>query len=459
MKKKKKYDRDNDKDYIKFKKQINDNNNDIWTPYGNKYNDIPNDTWFDIKKQVSLKNKSVNINLNIPETKIPTDLYKSIKVELKLTVEQQTIMQQWMKAYIHMYNKTIHYIKNQDQNNLITSFKTLRTYHLKATRNSLIEGSQCINISKDTRIKTHIMDDAIKLACANYKSAITNLKRKHIKHFRIRYWRFNKSYNILDIEKCYFTNNSICPKIFGTIKGIYNNEPFNLDLINTKYDCSCKILYERYSNRYYLLVPQIVEQIDTLKTQKIIALDPGIRTFMTGLSENEAIKICTNGTEKIKPILEYLDKINNLKFDKAIKNCKYKKITKRCYKRIDNLIKELHWKTINYLTNHYKIILIGDLSIKRVINNETSLLSNMTKRVGSFLSFYKFKQRLQYKCNIKGCKYSEVNERWTSALCSCCGNYYNETLAGSKIYKCPKCKTIIDRDINGCRGIYLKMTK
>ena len=46
---------------------------------------------------------------------------------------------------------------------------------------------------------------------------------------------------------------------------------------------------------------------------------------------------------------------------------------KKCYelkhnKKISNLIDELHWKTINYLTHNYKTILIGNMSSKNIVS-------------------------------------------------------------------------------------------
>jgi putative transposase len=40
-----------------------------------------------------------------------------------------------------------------------------------------------------------------------------------------------------------------------------------------------------------------------------------------------------------------------------------------------------------------------------------------------------------------------VDERYTSKICSKCGNL-KEDLGGNKIYKCNECKMEIDRDVN-----------
>ena len=63
--------------------------------------------------------------------------------------------------------------------------------------------------------------------------------------------------------------------------------------------------------------------------------------------------------------------------------------------------------------------------------------------------------RLQYKCSISNTKFKLVDEYYTSKTCSICCNY-NENLKGDKIYYCNNCNTTINRDINGCRNIYMK---
>jgi hypothetical protein len=72
---------------------------------------------------------------------------------------------------------------------------------------------------------------------------------------------------------------------------------------------------------------------------------------MTGITNNKIVKIGTDSKDIIYDKLKKIDKIKN---DSSINKKK-----KRCYelkhnKKILNLIDELHWKTINYLTQNYK---------------------------------------------------------------------------------------------------------
>lgn len=449
-----------DKEYIKLHNQINKYNNKVWCPCNDcKLEKINTNSWYNLSLY---ENKNIhNDILSFQEEKNKDKKidYKCLKINIKFNEEQKIIIHRWFKAYILMYNATLKLIKQRHINGekTILNFKELRTKHLKNIRDDIIINSQLQKINKNTKIKTHILDTAIQLACANYKSALTNFKNGNIRHFRIRYWKIIKDFNILGIEPSYFKHNTLCPKIFGNIECFYNNEKFDLGLIGSIYNSECKILYERSTNKYTLLVPdRINKQLNNNKIlihkKEFISLDPGIRTFMTGLSDNEYIKIGDNCQEKIIKTLKKIDNLNLI-------NNKNKRVRKKLHNKnykLKNLISDMHWKSINFLTKNYKTILIGDLSVKGISNKKTSNINKITKRVGYALSFYKYKQRLQYKCLINNCNYLEVNEKYTSKMCSNCGNY-KEDLGSNKIYNCSKCKINIDRDVNGCRGICLKM--
>jgi len=112
-------------------------------------------------------------------------------------------------------------------------------------------------------------------------------------------------------------------------------------------------------------------------------------------------------------------------------------------------------RIIDYLTSSYKNIVIGKWSTKSIIRKDDSVLTSLTKRVAQNLSFYKFLQRLQYKCKIRENSLRIQDEWYTSKTCSMCG-CKNENLGGSKIFNCNKCKITMDRDYNGARNIMLK---
>lgn len=179
-----------------------------------------------------------------------------------------------------------------------------------------------------------------------------------------------------------------------------------------------------------------------------IAFDPGIRTFLTGLSNDHIIEIGTTMAKMIERRLKAIDNINN---NKNISIAKKKKIVQRRRNNIKNKIDDYHWKTIKYITSNYRYVSIGNFSTKEMVEND---IHKMIKRIGQLFRFYVFHQRLQYKCFLNGIKYYKSDEYCTSKTCSNCG-YFKKDLGSNKIYNCNRCGMKLDRDINASKNIYM----
>ena len=432
--------------------KINQNSCFLWIPEKEEiiYNKINTNSWFDINyyKNDEIPNDSI-LKFNSSNLINKEDI-KNTKIYIDFNKQQKEIIKRWFYAYVLMYNETLKFIKNNK--NVKINYKNIRTYHLKEVRNKIILNSQHPYHNKDTKIKTHILDTAIKLACANYKSAFTNLKRGNINQFRIRYWKFNKTNFLLEIEPTYFKNGILCPKILGNVnyyKDVKYKQKYKLTNINQ----TVKLMHNKLTDNYYLLIPETVNKKNIDFEKDFISLDPGLRTFMTGISNNEVLEIGTNINNKITSLIIRKNKI----LKKKIKECIKRKIEKRLNNKIKNLVSDMHWKTINFLTNNYKTILIGDMSSKSIINNKTSNLSKLNKQVANALSFYKFREKLQYKSSIKNNNYVKVNEYYTSKMCSNC-TFIKKDLGPNKKFNCNNCNLIQDRDLNASRNICLKMT-
>ena len=336
-----------------------------------------------------------------------------------------------------MYNKTIHIMRQRwfNKEPTSTNFKYLRTYCLKEEKNSIM---------KQYNAPSHMLDGAIKLACASYKSAFSNFKNGHIRHFNIRYLKKNKKSHIFDIEKMCFNETSFYSSFLG--KKILNKENFSYKNINH----DSKLHYNTETKIFTLLIPENVEIIENINNNEYISIDPGIRTFLTCLTNNSNFEINNNNQSLIKSKLLEMDKIDN---KKKIKN--KKEVLRKRSLKIQNLITDLHWKSVNYLMKKEQTnIIIGNWSTKNCINRSNNL-NKMTKRIASRLRYYEFLQKLKYKCNQYNKNIQIIDESYSSKLCSnCCEE--NKTLGSSKIFRCNNCKLIFDRDINGCRNILMK---
>ena len=254
----------------------------------------------------------------------------------------------------------------------------------------------------------------------------------------------------MDIEQSFLNKEkSFCYKKLGSELLNKNNIKYN----EIKNDC--KIHYCRLNNRFTLLVPMELDKLekeqDKLEKNNYMSIDPGVRTFLTGLCNDKKFEICTNSYKEIKKILQKIDKLKLIKF----KNLKKKKNKLRL--KLKNKITDLHWKSINYLIKQNKnTIIIGKWSTKSCIsNNNKKQLNPMLKRVCSSLRYYQFLQKLKYKSHYNNITLKIQDESFTSIMCSTCG-IINDDLGSSKIFNCSNCKNTYDRDMNACRNILIK---
>jgi transposase len=342
---------------------------------------------------------------------------------------------------------------------------------------------------KDKTIYTHILDQTIAMACSNYDSIMTKYIKGTLNKFKLRKIKDNKNNKIMRIEQSMLKNGTILENIFGKLSIKCNGQVCKeFDIIDSprrtstgKIKCTCLntitdlsflernksdvlVRYDKKSNVYKLLISKKI--IPDLKQgrNKIVTIDPGIRTFLTCLSEKELVEVCdmTDKKNEVKDqatIAKYnklgrlVDKLRKVK---KIQNDKRRKKKERQYeKRIKYQIDELHWKTINYLTKNFDTIIIGNMSTQRIVSREKSNLTDFQKDYLYRLSLCKFKERLKYKCDVNKVNYLCTDESYTSIMCSKCGTIKWD-LGRSKIYSCENCGIVMDRDVNGCRNIYAK---
>lgn len=186
----------------------------------------------------------------------------------------------------------------------------------------------------------------------------------------------------------------------------------------------------------------------TLK--QIIALDPGLRTFMTGYDGENITFIGDKCADKIYALHLLLDKLiieKEMSDDEKNKIYETRQIIR---KRISDMVDDLQWKIIKFLTSNYKTIIYPDFRTQGMMKK----LSKENKRKLSSLAFYKFKQRLIYKCKVNKITLIITNEAYTSRTCTCCGHLNDKNQ--SKILTCSNCKITLDRDIIGSRNILIK---
>ena len=429
-----------------------------------------------------------------------TTTIKALKLKLKLSNTQKVIIDEWFNTSNYVYNKTVYEINkrenkvnfiklrdkfvtnNTKKNNpeykeITETLEKLRESlkELKPTDNKHKNIMNKINEEKDklskivkslpTEKNTNVKDwelntpkdiraGAVDDVCKAHKTGITNLINGNIKFFKLGYRKKNSKDKCIVIPKTMIRNNDgeltlakTYLKTDSTIKMIKKDKKKYKDLI---IENDCRIIKDG-SNEYHLIVP-LKSEIPKVKPDelKYCGIDPGERTFMTCFTNNGCYEYQHN-REVIDTLNKKIDKLKNKKWNKAyIKRSRKRNIKKHEIKK-ENIINEIHWKTILHLLKENDYIFYGDIKSHDIVRKGKN--HNLNRNLND-LRLYKFKQRLMFKAKEKGKYVSLVNESFTTQTCSFCGNINKPGC--SKIYSCVSCKIKTGRDVNASKNILMK---
>jgi putative transposase len=285
--------------------------------------------------------------------------------------------------------------------------------------------------------------------------------------------------NLLDSYKRFFVdrngfpkfkskhdNNQSCRFPLDAIskKNIYSDYKITLtsDLKKVKFKCSNK--YHNYlstfkdniksgtltktkSDKYFLSI-LIDLPIDKIlpETDNIIGIDLGVKDFVI-TSEGEIfenIKIKRNNKKKIRGLNKSLSR--KVIGSKNKEKCRIKLAL--FHEKLNNIKENYLHNVSNQLLNENQVMVMENLNVRGMMKNH-----NLAKSIQE-LSLNKFKTMLKYKSIWYGRDLVQI-DRWfpSSKLCNCCG-YKNDNLSlKDRIWTCPDCGEVHDRDLNAAINI------
>jgi IS605 OrfB family transposase len=289
----------------------------------------------------------------------------------------------------------------------------------------------------------------------NFKAAFTNKANGTIDAFKMTFKKKGR-HNAqrpwtLGIEKAVKTNDKgdlvIFPETIGAVR-YYGSLPFD----DTP-EAECGI-HRNARGDYYLRVPVKVQVKKQRPPDKIIAMDPGVRKFVTGYSptEHHGFYAGKEATKRISEILETIDLVNaqlTSPFVDCTRRRRLRKKKMRLYADYKNVRDDFHWKLANMLTTRYDRILLPHLETARLSRGLKAKVSRdmLSQSHGLFL------QRLAHKCKERGVLLEIVSERHTTKTCGCCGMLVD--VGSSETFAC-RCGYVADRDLNAARNIYIR---
>ena len=253
-----------------------------------------------------------------------------------------------------------------------------------------------------------------------------NRDKKVIKIPKIKWLKFRDKFNISkDIE---FRNITISKD---------NNEYF------------ASICYQENN-------PNIIPELSKIEEEKTLGIDLGI-TYLAILSNETKIdnpKHYNKYQEKLafeqRKLSNKLLKNGNKKDTKSYQ--KQKEKVGKIHKKISNTRKDfLHKLTSSIVENqNYTSYVMEDLAVKELEQNN---YTSMSKAIGD-VSWRMLRTLMIYKCENKGKNLIIIGKfEPSSKTCSVCGNIYQKLGREEKVWKCEKCNTFHDRDINAAKNI------
>ena len=208
------------------------------------------------------------------------------------------------------------------------------------------------------------------------------------------------------------------------------------------------------NGRWHMNVSYIEKTKSRDPSGDIVALDPGVRTFMTLFSEKAFGWLGHHAINRIQRLCQHTDNL----YARATQVPRpLRRILRKCAQKIQtqihNLIEELHKKVAHFLVTHFDIILLPTFETSQMTRRGVRKIRKKSVRQMLTLSHYTFKMFLKHKAKDYGVVVVDADEAYTSKTISWTGELV-EKLGGAKVISDAEGNRM-DRDLNGARGIFI----
>jgi similar to tr len=398
-------------------------------------------SWFSINQRIvhSVKSRKICSQYFKPSREECTDLsvtqIKTRKIRIYPTKEQRTILRRWFGVQRLVYNQAIQHYNDKE-------FEVRHWMKLYAIVFSELDMDYVKEVPYAIRL------NAVKDA---YTSWSTNCKKakKSGTPFSLKF-KSRKD----KVQSCYIKKTSI------STLGIYHTKSGRMKFSETDWFANseisdCRLICDH--GRWFVSIPRKITTQSTSETQGgAVAVDPGIRNFGTYFSTDGRFGwVGQRAFERILKLNIRIDKMRSIIATTEDKLYKFrlKRVVDRLYHKIRDLVDELHWKFMNFLTKEFSVVIFPPFNVSDMVKKSGRKIRKVVVRSMMALRFYEFKERLKNKCKERHVLFIEQNEAWTSKTNSFNGEVM-ENLGGRESFNYQGLR--INRDVNGSRNILLR---
>jgi len=170
------------------------------------------------------------------------------------------------------------------------------------------------------------------------------------------------------------------------------------------------------AGKYYLSTPFRQQHVPSGENQaRVVAIDPGVRTFATFYSDVSCGEIGSGDFSRIQRLAFYMDDLIS-RMAKAGKQQKkaMRKALARMQDKMKNLINELHHKAALFLVKNFDCILLPTFETSQMAGKAGRKIKSKTVRNMLTFAHYRFKLFLKHKAFEYGKTVIDVSEAYTS---------------------------------------------
>ena len=368
---------------------------------------------------------------------------KSRKIRLYPDAGQRTELRRWFGAARYAYNQTVELLTGEDAPPAVKT----------KVRDLVLPGLPSWHRSAPREVLVGAIFDACRAVSAIKKHNVQLARDKGNGHRQDEGFarvRFRSRKN----PKQTFTVQANCVTPCGIYRTKLDKIKLAEDLPIPKNRNICRLTL-RYG-QYHLSVPYDEKPLLQRENQaRVVALDPGVRSFLTWYCADSVGKIGEGAFFRIQRLCERLDELlSRAQRSPARKRRNMRRAAGRMRIRVENLIQELHRQAARFLVNGFDVVLLPTFETSDMVERGRRRIRSKTVRNLLSLAHYRFGIFLRHKAHEAGVTVISVSEAYTTKTVSWTGEVLEDVGGASVIVGGDGER--MDRDYNGARGIYLR---
>ncbi|QXJ31499.1 RNA-guided endonuclease InsQ/TnpB family protein [Saccharolobus shibatae] len=200
---------------------------------------------------------------------------------------------------------------------------------------------------------------------------------------------------------------------------------------------------------WYAIFQVEVEKKPREKTGKVVGIDLGVDKLVT--TSDGVVVENPKFFDKVERGIRVLQRGLSRKKRGSRNYEKVRKKLAKLYEHVKNLMSDYIHKVTSWLVEQYDEIYVEDLDVKEMVGGSES--KTLRKHI-LYSNFSEFMSYLSYKAERAGRRVVKVNPAYTSKKCARCGYVKKDLSLRDRVFVCPKCGWVTDRDYNACLNIF-----